>query len=212
MTTSGVLALGTRIAAELDGDDVLGRWMAHYLAERLAGLETLDDEDRHRAQDEIADLIVRLWSHRQGAPLRTDPLGSVEAVERALERLDPQRPDWGYYRYFEPNDAPSDVQAAVIPPLQWALQLDQAVGDLVRDLIAYAASIAQTADAEWLLAVRAAGQNTERRLPNLVALIEKAAEAVEAPDAADRVLRDIAATAERCIELLAGIQDAIEGA
>jgi hypothetical protein len=186
--------------------------MSHYLAERLASLETLDDEERHRAQDEVADLIIRLWSHRQGAPLRTHPLGSVEAVERALERLDPQRPAWGYYRYFELEDAPSDALAAVLPPLQLALHLDRAIGDLVRDLIAHAASIAQSADAEWLLAVRAAEEYPERRLRNLEAIIEKDAEAVEPPDAADRATRDIARSAERCIELLAGIPDAMEGA
>jgi hypothetical protein len=208
----GLLALGKRIAADLDSHDFLGRWMAHYIAERLAMLEILEEEDRDREQDAIANLIVQLWTNRRGAPLRNEPLASIEAVERALERLDPHRPAWGYFRQFELRDAPSEAEIAVLAPLQMALSLDRVVGDLVRNLVAYAASIAQSDDAEWLTTVREAGQFPERRLRNLIAITGDYKDAAESPSPASRPLRDIAIAAERCIEFLAKIRDAVDDA
>lgn len=208
----GLLALGKRIAADLDPHDFLGRWMAHYIAERFAMLETLEEENRDREQDAIANLIVQLWTHRRGAPLQNEPLASIEAVERALERMDPQRPAWGYFRPFELRDAPSAAEVAVLVPLQMALSLDGAVGDLVRYLVAYAASIAQSADAEWLATVREAGQFPKRRLRNLEAITGDDKDDVESPSPADRPLREIEKAAERCIELLAKIHDALDDA
>ena len=186
--------------------------MAHYIAERLAMLETLEEENRDREQDAIANLIVQLWTHRRGAPLQKEPLASIEAVERALERMDPQRPAWGYYQPFELRDAPSEAEVAVLVPLQMALSLDRAVGDLVRDLVAYAASIAQSDDAEWIATVREAGQFAERRLRNLEAITGDNKDAAESPGPASRPLRDIAKAAERCIEFLAEIRDAADDA
>lgn len=74
------IALGQRILEELKLDremDTLGRWLAHYLAEKMECADsapegTTGDADRR----ECVDLILRLWEHRQTWPLSA-PLKDV---------------------------------------------------------------------------------------------------------------------------------------
>jgi hypothetical protein len=68
--------------------DTLGRWMAHYLAEKIeratvAPEGEAGEPDRH----ECADLILRLWEHRQTWPLSA-PLKDV--ADRLDELLAPK--------------------------------------------------------------------------------------------------------------------------
>ena len=85
------IALGQRILEELKCDyetDTLGRWLAHYLAEKMeraasAPKGNTGEPDRH----ECIDLILRLWEHRQSWPLSA-PLKDV--ADRLDELLTPK--------------------------------------------------------------------------------------------------------------------------
>lgn len=89
---STTIALGQRILEELKLDremDTLGRWLAHYLAEKMecaasAPEGTTGDADRR----ECVDLILRLWERRQTWPLSA-PLKDV--ADQLEELLAPKR-------------------------------------------------------------------------------------------------------------------------
>lgn len=159
-TPEAVLELGKALASELDDTDTLGRWMAHYISEQLAALEGLDGQNRHRAEADSVELILRLWEHRRVFPTRRPILSAVDSVERALVRLDSQRSPWEYFDVFAGSAEPTDDEVELNSILKVALALDESVGDLVRTLIAYAAAIASEQDQQWLARAKEVGDST----------------------------------------------------
>lgn len=81
------IALGQRILEELKFDremDTLGRWLAHYLAEKMeCAASAPDGTTGDAAQRECVDLILRLWERRQTWPLSA-PLKDVSDQLDAL--------------------------------------------------------------------------------------------------------------------------------
>lgn len=77
---STTIALGQRILEELKCDyetDTLGRWLAHYLAEKMERATSAPKGDAGEPdRRECIDLILRLWEHRQSWPLSA-PLKDV---------------------------------------------------------------------------------------------------------------------------------------
>jgi hypothetical protein len=77
---STTIALGQRILEELKLDremDTLGRWLAHYLAEKMEhAASAAEGTARETARHECVDLILRLWERRQTWPLSA-PLKDV---------------------------------------------------------------------------------------------------------------------------------------
>lgn len=68
------LELGKQLALDLSDDDVLGRWMAHYISERIAKAEASSAEGHgQELRNETAELIIGFWAHRAAAPLRSRP-------------------------------------------------------------------------------------------------------------------------------------------
>lgn len=74
------IALGQRILEELKLDremDTLGRWLAHYLAEKMeCAASSLEGAAGDAARRECVDLILRLWERRRAWPLSA-PLKDV---------------------------------------------------------------------------------------------------------------------------------------
>ena len=58
--------------------------MAHYLSERLKGRSASDPA----SDAEIADLIVRFWTHRAGSPLRHQPFAHYSDILESIDRID----------------------------------------------------------------------------------------------------------------------------
>lgn len=124
--------------------------MAHYLAEQLDALDALQGAELAQAKSGVAELITRLWLHRRALPTRARALAAVDGVERAIARLDPERPMWGYYSAFGEAPAPAEQVTEADAFLAAALAIDRAAGDVVHALVGYAATAAQDADAEWV--------------------------------------------------------------
>jgi hypothetical protein len=101
---STTIALGQRILKELKLDretDTLGRWMAHYLAEKMECAASVPDGIvRETDQRECVDLILRLWERRQTWPLSA-PL--KEIADRLDELLAPKP------RFFHATTKTSDL-------------------------------------------------------------------------------------------------------
>jgi hypothetical protein len=125
--------------------------MAHYLSEKIESSERLTGAKREDAARQIAGLIVQLWATRRTAPIEKEPLPQVDAVSRALARLDPERRAWGFYDRFAEGDEPTTTELESNQALQVALRVDRIAGDLVRSLVAHAAVLAAADEAEWLL-------------------------------------------------------------
>lgn len=137
--------------------------MAHYLAEQLDALDALQGAELAQAKSGVAELITRLWSHRRELPTRARALAAVDSVERAIARLDPERPMWGYYSEFG-EAAPAEQVTEADAFLAVALAIDQAAGDVVHALVGYAATAAQDADAEWVQHGLRVGDETLQRV------------------------------------------------
>ena len=84
-----MLKFGSLIAEDIGAkqeNNITGKWIAHYLAERIEAAET-----DPFIKSECADLILKLWSSRRCFP-SGDPLGSYEKLLDGLKRLFSDRP------------------------------------------------------------------------------------------------------------------------
>ncbi|WP_217637365.1 hypothetical protein [Curtobacterium sp. MCBA15_016] len=163
-TATAVLELGKLLAAELEQTDTLGRWIAHYLAERMISLEKKTGSERGVAEAEIADLILRLWSLRRRLPGGRLPLAEVDKVEAAVERLAPGRRPWAYFGAFAADTEPSAEETETSTTLKAALLVDRLAGDLVHGLIGRAASLAEEDAAAWTKQAEKIGDGALRTL------------------------------------------------
>ena len=142
--------------------------MAHYLAEQMVTVESLNGQERATAEDKVADYILRLWEHRHGAELREDPIALSDSVKRAITRLDPERlKPWGYYNTFEEEAGPSEAEIEVNTLLRAALGLDRIMADLVRAIVTCAAMTAAEKDKKWVESSRAAGEDPLKYIQRL---------------------------------------------
>ncbi|UTT63675.1 hypothetical protein [Microcella humidisoli] len=161
--------MGQQIADSLDEHDLLSRWMAQHLAERLAALESLKGRARLEAEDAVAELILQIWAHRREVGFRRDPLAATDSVERAIARLDPEAKGlFSYFRPFDDEPGPSVAEIETNQALKLALAVDRIGEDLVRALVTYAALTAIDHDADWVRASDAIHPTTFRRLERLI--------------------------------------------
>lgn len=159
-----MLELGKLLAAELEETDTLGRWIAHYLAERMTSLDQKTGSERDTAEAEVADLILRLWSLRRQLPSDRLPLAEVDEVEAAIERLTPGRRPWAYFGAFATDTAPSPEETETSTTLKAAQLVDRLAGDLVHGLIGRAAALAEEDGAAWTKHAEKLGDGALRTL------------------------------------------------
>jgi hypothetical protein len=129
---------------------MLGRWMAHYVADLINRAETANSLDRDKLRHECAAEILRLWSHRHSFRNPERPMASYEPIYRALARLDPENPPWGFLRSFDSDSAPTVDQLEINALLKAALVIEDAARDAVRELIVRAAEVAAQREAKWV--------------------------------------------------------------
>ncbi|GAA3922687.1 hypothetical protein GO495_02190 [Chitinophaga oryziterrae] len=100
-----ILTLGKLIVKQLDADDdndMLSRWMAHYLAEKMTLLESVTTvEHREALRKECFELILNLWEQRWHYPEGKQPLRNFDHILAVLERLEPDASQPFYSIYFD---------------------------------------------------------------------------------------------------------------
>jgi len=158
-----IIKLGEKLVEELNSDrvDTLGRWMAHYIAERIAEVESAPANDKKKLEAACADEILKIWAHRQQLPGGFRPFNDFEPVLRTLETLDlnPRFP-----RYFDRLIANEDDEGEEIEATEWrkiAVGIDSAAKTLIR--VCLAAAVAKTTDRSrpWVaLAESVTNENT----------------------------------------------------
>jgi len=156
--------LGEKLVEELSSDrvDTLGRWMAHYVAERIVEAESAPASDKKELKAACAEEILKIWVHRQELPGGFRPFNDFEPVLRTLQSLDldPQFP-----RYFDRLIAQEDSEeeGAEAEAREWhriAVGVDSAAKILIRVCLAAAVEKAADRSRPWVaLAESAVGGN-----------------------------------------------------
>lgn len=102
-----ILELGRYLVRELefeDGVDTLGRWMAHHVAELIDRAENAPTEtERLAARRDATETILKIWEHRASLPGGAYPLKAYQDAIGFLERLQPDRNPFVYFRRRHPE-------------------------------------------------------------------------------------------------------------
>lgn len=97
-----VIELGKLLVKELEIEhsvDTLGRWMAHYVAEKIETAKNAEGTARSAAESECVKAILDLWSHRWKIQDRHQPLKDFSRLLELLSQIDPETLDPYYYRF-----------------------------------------------------------------------------------------------------------------
>jgi hypothetical protein len=86
-----VLALGVHLVRELGlarGNDTLGRWLCHHLAERMDAAErATSPAEKSERVSQAVDVILRIWERRAVLPGQANPLARYrEALSELTNR------------------------------------------------------------------------------------------------------------------------------
>jgi hypothetical protein len=148
-TSADVSELGFELIKEL-GEvaerDLLARWMAEYLGEKLSQLKKVRGAGRKGLSAECADLIVRLWVHRHSLPSGAAPLASFEPLFKALNELSGGQPRYSFLRDLPQAKKGSRVEEII----SGALALDKSASSLIRYFLAEAVSMIPVKDKRWV--------------------------------------------------------------
>lgn len=155
--------------------------MAHHLAELLDKLERADANARPTLKRETADLVLAVWDRKGRWPIDLhQPLDALQPLLSALERLQPDQPDWSFFQYFREEDPPD---ASVSDLLKAAVLIERRVRDVVRGCILVASQQVTDTEAPWLEVARRLGAEDEATL--VQRLRQRLATARDGSDAAD---------------------------
>ncbi|GLI39492.1 hypothetical protein KI811_15760 [Geobacter hydrogenophilus] len=178
MHSDGVLKLGEKIVEELGLDqsvDTLGRWMAHYISEKIADVESATGEDREKKMSICADSILNLWTHRSELPSGKRPFEEFESVFNALQSLDPDDATPRYYRQI--RSAAEDEHDESSETAEWlrlASGIDYTARALIRYCLAAAAEAAVDKSKDWVALADVAGKNNDFDVRVVINLIQDA--------------------------------------
>lgn len=93
-----IIKLGKKLVSELalaDGVDTLSKWMAHYLAELLHGVENAQsDTEKASKQKECCEVILRIWEKRESIPHINTPIRDLQPLLGVLQALEPKDPSY----------------------------------------------------------------------------------------------------------------------
>ena len=167
-----VLALGKRLASQLDSDesDLLARWMSHHIAQLVATAEKAAPRDRAKAESACATAIIKLWTHRNSLPRQVRPLKDNEVVLDMLARLAPASTR---NLYFEvPRHAAREKVGDPVGQ-QWldvAESVDYAARQIIRWCLGAASRSAGADTTEWLKLADDSGLSDQQMVTIRIAL------------------------------------------
>lgn len=150
VNSDDVLSLGERLAAELRNSDMLGSWMAQYVAELLLKVENSSPEHTASVKAEVAEVILQIWAQRGHLPVLRYPFQSFDQVFAALARLEESYKPWGRLGIFDETAAPSGQDTSDSDVLAGACSVDEGAHRVVRFAVALAAASASAREAEWI--------------------------------------------------------------
>ena len=156
----GILDIGKALVKQLGfnaGDDILCRWMAHYIAELIEGAEAATAEDRSEKLTKCAETILALWKHRYELPNGKRPFEDFEPIFRAIESLDPDNDTPRYFRSVRNANNKSEENTGAGKWLELADGLDYSAKVLIRYCLEQASQDALDKSQEWVKLAEVAG-------------------------------------------------------
>ena len=175
--SDSVLALGKKLVDELGLDqsvDTLGRWMAHYIAEKMEAAGSAIGAARDRKIAECSDAILKLWAHRSELPKRQRPFKEFEQIFRVLQSLDLDDPTPRHFRQARSAVKQDDEGDATKQWLNIASRLDDAARVLIRYCLATAAQEAVDKSRDWVALAEAIAEEEDIDLRTVRAIVEDA--------------------------------------
>lgn len=142
-----MLEIGEAIRKQLGSiaeHDLLASWMAEYLGEKLYKAKRTDGESQE-AQNELPELIMKLWERRHTLPNGARPLESFEPIFNALSELSQDQPRYRGLRALPKIEANSEVSKKVGA----AIAIDKFSSTLIRHLLAEAVEMIPESDKQW---------------------------------------------------------------
>jgi hypothetical protein len=159
--SDAILALGRKLVEELgleDSVDTLGRWMAHYIADLIARVESTAGDEKQSAEKNCFDAILGLWKHRAELPDGKRPFEDLEPVVRAIESLDPEDDTPHYFRSARPPADEGKKKFETESWLEMVRGFDYSSKVLIGCCLAEAARAAVDKSKEWVKLAEAAGE------------------------------------------------------
>ena len=175
--SDSVLALGKKLVDDLGLEqsvDTLGRWMAHYIAEKMEAAESATGEGRDRKLSECRDAILKLWDHRSELPDAQRPFKEFEQIFRVLQSLDLDAPTPRYFRQARSAAEQDDKDDSTKRWLNIASKIDDVARVLIRYCLATAAQEAVDKSRDWVALAEAIGEEEDIDLRTVRAIVEDA--------------------------------------
>ena len=184
-TQQRVIELGKALVKELEiepGNDILSRWLAHYIAELIIKLENAEEERKGQLQQRCFETILTLWQNRASFRNGHRPFENFEPILRTLDALDPENRS-SFYRFWnqrelDDSEFPDDVK-------HWtdlAVGLDNAARIWIKFALEQATQYAlDEKSSSWLS--KSAGLVQDRELEVIIQLVEEAS----APNTDDNI-------------------------
>ena len=169
------MALGQKLVDELGLDqsvDTLGRWMAHYIAEKMEDAEAATGEACNRKMSECSDAILKLWAHRNELPDGKRPFEEFGQIFRVLQSLDLDDPTPRYFRQTRSAAEQDDKGDATKQWLNIASGVDDAARGLIRYCLAIAAQEAVDKSRDWVALAEAIAEEEEIDIRTVRAIVE----------------------------------------
>jgi hypothetical protein len=190
-TQNRAIKLGKILVKALDsqpGADLLSRWMAHYIAEKLVIAKKARGDAKVKAEQECFETILKLWEHRSHLPTGMRPYESFDPIFRALARLDPENKEPFFYRSdnFPGEDSHGEDTDDVLNWLSIARGIDQAARVWL-DYVFHQAALSAT-DKNTMMWLENAVDNSRREeTAIIIQLVGEGLDTVE--DAGEQALR-----------------------
>ncbi len=173
--SDSVVALGKKLVDELGLDqsvDTLGRWMAHYVAEKMEAAESATGDARDQEMSECRNAILKLWAHRSELPNGQRPFREFERVFRALRSLDLDDPTPRYFAQASSAVEQDEESDATKRWLEKASEIDSAAKALIRYCLANAAQDAVDRSRDWVALAEAIARDEEADIRAIRAIAE----------------------------------------
>ncbi|RYY90844.1 MAG: hypothetical protein EOO15_00845 [Chitinophagaceae bacterium] len=148
-TQNEVIELGRLLVKELELEssfDTLGRWMAHYIAEKIEAVKIAEEAARPAMEADCAKAILDLWHHRWKIQDKHRPLKDFSRLLELLRQIDPESFDPYYYRF-----APQDKKESDNAWLNAAYDIDKAARVCLKYILTKAAEAACSSESKAIL-------------------------------------------------------------
>ncbi|QTR55105.1 hypothetical protein J9260_08510 [Thiothrix unzii] len=159
------MSLGKRLIEEFELDivgreNILSRWMAHYIAEKIIDAETAVDSEKQEAENSCVEAILDLWWERNSLPDGRRPFEKFEPIWETLEGLNPNS-DKPYFVNTTTYESPEEGNEMQMW-LTMASYLDRAARTLIEYSLRKAVVVAvDKKSLEWVQAAYGLDAHTD---------------------------------------------------